>query len=1031
MKSGLQISNDCGAPKLQPAMSALWIGLVCVLWCATPVALSLEGTIHDLKHTAWGPKEGAPSGVTSLAQTGDGYLWLGNAAGLFRFDGLRFERVDLPRDSRLSSLAVYSLFAPASGGLWIGFTFGGAAFLKDGKMTAYAEADGLPPGSIKAFAMQKDGTVWAGGSSGLARLEGARWRKVGSDENFSDTQNILLMTDSAGTLWAASRNKLLFLRRGDRRFQESPVHLLDSFAFALAESATGTVWLSSSGRFQRLAQNEGGGKAVSAGHWLLFDRDGSLWMGKTGEGVRRVTNPDPTGKTSIPAASDWFVKNDGLSDDQGVASGILEDSEGNVWLSTDSGLDRFSERKVARGLRGQDRPAFAEIQFAARPASFAAGDDGALWVGGGSFPLFEEKAGRPDMHKEVGYITCSTRSADGVIWFGGSQAIWRHASDRFDRTDLPPGTDGFEVQAMAQERAGALWVSIVRKGLFRLANGAWSAYGGLPTLPKAAAIVLSTDTRGRVWFGYTEGRVAMLEDGTVTLFTDSKRAPVGNVTAIYGQRKRVWAGGDLGLALFDGNRFVALQSETAGAFDNVTGIVETANGDVWLNSHVGIVHVVAAEVARVAADPTTRTRSEIFDALDDVQGTSARLRPLPSAIEGSDDTLWFLRDIDIYSIEPAGLRRNPVAPPVAIQSLTADDKVYEPAARVTLPQGTSALRVDYAGLSLTMAEKVRYRYRLDGVDKDWQEAGGRRQAFYTNLAPGPHHFQVIAANNDGVWNDSGATLDFVIPPTFLQTGWFTALCIAGAIAVAGLLVGVRFRQLSARMRLRYEERMAERERIARELHDTLLQGTQALMLKVQAASNRVHDDGPARKMLEEALVSADDVMAEGRDRIQDLRIAAEARGDLPKSLAAVGEELAQGQAIAFRVVVEGAARELKLAVRDEAYRIGREALLNAFRHAQARSIEVQIIFADDLRMRVRDDGLGIDPAALEAGSLPGHWGLQGMRERAKKLGATIEIWSRSEAGTEIELRIPAAAAYAERSLLARWLPFWWPASAKS
>ena len=1013
------------APSLRSAQKwcARWVGLLSIFWCGAAAALSLGGSFADMKHTAWGSREGAPTGVLSMAQTRDGYLWLSSPAGLFRFDGLHFERIELPRNPRLSSSAVYVLFAPQSGGLWIGFTFGGAAFLKDGKMTIYGEAEGLPPGTVKSFAMQRDGTLWAGGSSGLARFDGKRWLRVGGEDGFSDTQTEELMIDSAETLWAASRNKVLFLPRREKRFRQSEVHTIDR-DLALVESAEGTVWLWSGKQLQRLAQNDQGGKTHSSGGWVLFDHGGSLWTGGESRGIARISGSE-IGRNErlidVVQARTWFGKKEGLSDF--ASRRILEDAEGNIWISTDQGIDRFSARRVSRGfpvelegvLKGERQPS--------RETNIVAGSAGSLWIAG-FFPLIQAWDGRAEIHPEVRGVSCSAAFADGSIWFGGPASLWRYASGRFDRTALPPDTDGFDVQAMAQERSGALWISIVRKGVFRLANGAWTPYGGLP-LPHTSAIVLSTDAKGRVWFGYTEGRIAVLDAGVVTMFPASEPASIGNVTAIFGQRKHIWAGGELGLALFDGNHFVSLHSQEKGAFSDVTGIVESANGDLWLNSHVGIVHLAAPEVDRLVAAPTTNAQVEIFDALDDVQGTSARLRPLPTAIEGSDDRIWFLRDTDSYSVVPASLRRNRIAPPVVIQGLTAGDKFYSARDRITLPQRTTALRIDYAGLSLTSAEKVRYRYRLDDVDPDWQDVGGRRQAFYTNLEPGPHHFRVVAANNDGVWNNTGAAVEFVIPPAFVQTVWFTALCAVGTLLIAGLLIFARFQQLSARIRVRYEERMAERERIARELHDTLLQGTQALILKVQAVSTRIGYDEPAHAILEEALTRADEVMAEGRDRIQDLRIPSQATSALPESLATVGNELARGREVAFQVVVEGGRRELKPLVRDEAYQIGREALLNAFRHAQAKAIEVQIVFANDMQMRVRDDGVGIDARALEGGAPAGHWGLQGMRERANKMGADIEIWSRPNGGTEIELRISGTRAYADRSVIAPWLSFLW------
>jgi signal transduction histidine kinase len=261
---------------------------------------------------------------------------------------------------------------------------------------------------------------------------------------------------------------------------------------------------------------------------------------------------------------------------------------------------------------------------------------------------------------------------------------------------------------------------------------------------------------------------------------------------------------------------------------------------------------------------------------------------------------------------------------------------------VVLPEHSTALRIGYAGLSLMMPEKVQYRYKLDGIDQNWQDAQGGQEAYFINVPPGTHHFHVIAANNDGVWNAQGATLAFVVSPAFTQTSWFLVLSVDGTAALIGLAFRFRVRQLAARMRVRLNERLRERERIARELHDKLLQSTQGLMLRVQAAANRIMPGDPAREVLDSALKRADEVIAEARDRVQDLRVPLEARSDLVRSLADIGKELALGRPVKFNVLVEGPPRRLRPKIVDEAYSIGREALLNAFHHAQAVLIEILI-----------------------------------------------------------------------------------------
>jgi signal transduction histidine kinase len=496
------------------------------------------------------------------------------------------------------------------------------------------------------------------------------------------------------------------------------------------------------------------------------------------------------------------------------------------------------------------------------------------------------------------------------------------------------------------------------------------------------------------------------------------------VTAIYARRSRVWAGGEFGLALFDGNHFQPMIPDASLRFEGITGIVETADGDLWLHCDSGLVHIAAAEVRRRIKEPGTPIHGETFGPLDGLEGATDPVRPHPTLIEGTDERLWISTHLGVFRIDPKHIPRNPVAPPVQIKSVSVGGKTFPAGINLRLPEHTTALRVSYEGVSLTMPQKVRYRYKLDGVNPGWQDAQADTEAYFTNLDPGSYRFHVIAANNDGVWSTSGATLEFVIPRTFVQTPWFILLCAGGGAALIGMAFRLRMRQIAARMRRGHDERMRERERIARELHDTLLQSTQGLMLRFQAVANRVLPTDPTRTMLDKALQRADEVLAEARDRVQDLRIPVEARSDLLRSLTAVGEELALGRDVTFSVIVEGAARKLGPRIVDEAYCIGREALLNAFHHAEASSIELLIVHGDEgLRLLVRDNGCGIDPSILAKGSRAGHWGLEGMRERAQEIGSDLEIRSRPGAGTEVELKIPLRASDRKRVFGSRWWPF--------
>jgi signal transduction histidine kinase len=369
-------------------------------------------------------------------------------------------------------------------------------------------------------------------------------------------------------------------------------------------------------------------------------------------------------------------------------------------------------------------------------------------------------------------------------------------------------------------------------------------------------------------------------------------------------------------------------------------------------------------------------------------------------------------------IDPKQTFQNRIPPPVHIEEVLADRRSYSPRQGLRLPRLLRDLEIEYSALSFVAPQKVRFRYKLEGHDTEWQEPGTRRQAFYNDLRPRKYKFRVIACNNDGVWNEEGTTLDFSVAPAWYQTIWFRVSCVGGFVLLLWALYQLRLHQLQRKFNMTMEARVGERTRIARELHDTLLQSFQGLMLRFQTVDEML----PARpldakKVLEGALDRGDQAISEGRDAITDIRTSTLASHDLAKSITALMTDLSgelatdnQGS-VTFRVLVEGAPRTVRPTLRDEIYRIARESLRNAFCHAQARHIETEIMYGESLRIRFRDDGKGIDPSVVERGGRSGHWGLPGIRERAKQIGAQLAVWSELGAGTEVELSIPGSIAY--------------------
>jgi len=522
---------------------------------------------------------------------------------------------------------------------------------------------------------------------------------------------------------------------------------------------------------------------------------------------------------------------------------------------------------------------------------------------------------------------------------------------------------------------------------------------------------VARDSAGRLWLGYPDGRIACLAGTQVQWFAKPDGLDLGAVTSIEIQGGHVWVGGNGGLARWDGHRFTTIRFEADTRPRNVMGIVLHDDGDLWLLSATGLMRIPASEVAAATSNTLHAVSAELFDARDGLEG-GLTIRPSPALVEGTDGMLWATTMSGIYGLDPAHLVRANSAPRVMLRALTADGRRYPLDGVQTLPARTSSLRIDYQGLNLSAAEKIRYRVRLEGFDKGWQDVQDRREAFFTNLPPGDYRFRVQAHLVAQPWNNQEASLAFTIQAAFVQTRTFLGLC---ALALAGLVwivVAVRVLHVRRRLNLLFEARMSERERIARDLHDTIVQSAQALILKVHAVARRLRPDDPQRAQLDAVLADADLTLAEGRDRISDLRRSGRTTAGLREDLINVGASIAREGSVRFEHATDNAVRELDPDVADEVFSIGREALLNAGRHAQAGRIALELADTrDGFAMSVIDDGLGMDDATLARARATGHWGLAGMRERAERIGAALELSSRPDQGTEVVLRIPADVAY--------------------
>lgn len=1010
---------------LGPLAVRLFLCSLLAVCALPPTGNAQELSLAQFNHKAWTTADGAPADVWAMAQTPDGWLWFGAPTGLYRFDGIQFERVILEGLDPRRSRAISVLYASDSGALWIGYVYGGASLLKGGQFTHFDEAQGMGRGTVGSFAEDTRGATWAACADALLRYDGRQWTRIGSDWGFPDAYAGSVFLDRRGTLWIAGEHEIFFLERQSQRFQSTGIRVEDVDSVDFIESPDGrTFYANDTGIHALPAQPAGPVRATinnsRTSYVRLIDRAGDVWLVGS-PNVRRLPFDPARGELLFKdhPDPDRFTTQDGLSD--AVTKTILEDREGNVWITTSAGVDRFRPTNVHRLP-----PAVGQLgSHALAPA-----EKGAVWIGayagliGSSLDglwKFDDRLRRIPV-PGITRVTAVDTDADGKLWIAGPEGVWRQERDEHFRkiAEPPEGTRGQQVHALTIDFNGNPWISVVRSSLFRYRNGAWERNGNLPALPDQRPQVHALDHDGRLWFGYRDCTLAVVEADRVRIFGAAEGLDLGAIFALHVGPHTVVAS-ERRVAVLDNGRFHVLTTPAdPTVLEGVTGIIEAKSGDLWFNGFKGAVRVTAVDLDRAVQNRTYQLPFELFDAEDGFPGMAQRVRPMPTISEGSDGRIWFVGTLNVAVLDPRSLRRNTIPPPVAIRAITAGGRGYSTANALSLAAGTRDLQVDYTALGLSRPDRIHFRYQLDGFDERWIEAGSRRQAFYTNLDPGHYKFHVAAANESGAWNDSGAALDIVIPPTFVQTKGFVALCIAAALVLLWLAYALRVRRLTAGLRNRLEERVAERERIARELHDTLLQGVQGLILKFQDVTEEIPRDSPARQMMENALDRADDVLIEGRDRVKDLRISPASGPDLPSAIGAMGAELAKQKANRFNLSIEGTPRPLDPIVREETLRIAQEALGNAFRHARATKIETEIIYhRAELRLRFRDDGCGIDSSILKTGR-PDHWGLPGMRERAKKIRANLEVWSRQGAGTEIELRVPARIAY----LTNGWL--WWP-----
>jgi len=991
---------------------AIMLGVL-VAGCGCGFALNPALDISQYMHNAWTVRDGFSVGtIFAMAQTPDGYLWLGAEFGLFRFDGIHSVPWQPPAGQHLPS-APYSLLVTRDGTLWIG-TFAGLLSWNGGKLIRYPE---LGTQFVTSLLEDREGTVWAGtleDSGLLCAIRSGRAQCYGQDGAFG-TFVWSLGEDSSGTLWAGAESGLWRWKPGPpKRYATAGMRIDD---LGKAEDGRLLIGMRGAGLRQLVGNKVEAHPIRSAinpnalmpdrdvnSNKLLRDRDGGLWIGTHDRGLIHVYH----GRTDV------FRKSDGLSGD--IIAGLFEDREGNIWVSTSGGLDRFRELPVTtisakQGLSSD----FTSSVIAAKDGSvWVATHDGLTKWQSGQITIFRKTSGLPDDVAQSLF-----QDDHGRVWVFTDHGLAYFKDGRFLAVN---GVASKEVYSITGDKAGNLWLS-GNRGLSHLLEGRlvehfpWSVLGRR----QQAKVILSD--QGGVWLSFwTDGGVLYFKDGKVRAsYTTADGLGKGHVPSLRLDRDgAVWAGTEEGgLSRIQDGRIATLTSKNGLPCDTIHWTIEDDDRSLWLYTACGLVRIARTELDAWIADPKRRIKTAVWDAADGLSLHAASPAYYgPPVAKSTAGKLWFVPGEGVQVVDPRHLAVNKLPPPVRIEQLKADGKPYQLKQGMHLPANVRDVWIDYTALSLAAPEKVHFKYMLEGQDLDWKEVINDRQAQYSNLHPREYRFRVVASNNSGAWNETGDTLEFSIEPRFYQTAWFGGACAAAFLALLWGLHRLRLHQLAREFNARIEERDEERTRIARELHDTLLQSVQGLMFSFQAARNLLPErTDEATRTLDQAIREGDEAIAEGRDAIQGLRADPALESNLEDLLRAAGKELArssraEGEPPAFQVTLEGARQPLSPLLQDEVYGIAREILRNAFRHAQASRIEAEIAFDRQFfRFRIRDNGKGIDRNVVEAGSRQGHWGLPGVRERAKRIGAQLKLWSEPGAGTEAELTVPARIAY--------------------
>ncbi len=1003
-------SSTCPeAPIWRSVARILSAGLAALFSANSALAIDPNRTMSQYVVERWGVERGFSRGpVYSIGQAGDGYLVVATLNGLLRFDGFTFAQMHSADVEPLLSRVV-GLVTDAQGVLWLRLDAGVTLLRYEHDAFRNLVADLPTVVAVDAIARGRDGAALCLSNYQVGSSVGGRSAANGivpcgriSDvpspsKGFPQSAVLAFAQTSNGDFWLGTTDEGLF-RVHNGQAEEVNEGLPDLKVNALAAGGNGELWVATDAGVVRWD----GAKLTRAGIpdslrgvqvlAMLADRDSNIWLGTNSRGLLRL---NAHGVSALAAPEIEAI------------TAIFEDREGNVWAGGGAGLMRLRDTPFVAYSRPEGLPSGGDSPVFVDPA-------GRTWfapVSGGLQWFRDEQRGRVSNDGIDRDLVYSITGRNDDLWIGRQRGGLTHlrpqgasfGSVTYRQAD---GLAQNSVYSVYQAQDGTVWAGTLTGGVSHVAMGRLTTYSTANGLISNTVNSMIEGTDGSMWFATPAG-LSVLSQSRWQSFTKSEGLPSDEANCLLLDSTGVlWVGTTAGLAFRASSGFQAPAGAHGALLEPILGMAEDRFGWLWVATTNHVLRVNRAKLQQGALLEGDVREYGLADGLRGVEGVK-RDR---SVVEDSSGRIWFALNRAIAVMDPARLANN-AAPAIAnIEAVWVDGKAVSIDDGAHVSGRAQRITFDYVGLGLSTPERVRFRYMLEGFDHNWGESVGARQASYTNLPPASYRFRVAAANPDGVWSVRDATFAFRVDPLFWQTWWFRSSLLAGSILIVVALHHLRVTRVAQQLKLRFEDRVGERTRIARDLHDTLLQSFHGLMLRLQVV-HKLLPEGKAKEQLEKTMERADQAIAEGRSAVYDLRSSATATNDLSEAVDAVGNELSVDNEAAFSLLVEGPPRNLHPIIRDEIYRISREALFNAFKHAGARHIEAEISYGERVfRLRIRDDGEGIPAEILEQGH-PGHYGLPGIRERAKQVGAELTIWSRARMGTEIELSLAGSIAY--------------------